>query len=235
MSWKTKDLVRFVQQNFAQLADEEKAALMAAYMKTDMPFYGIQKPDRMPIYREMKKTFAAESQAQYEEGIKALWQLPHREEKYAAIEFAKQNKRFVTMKSYPLYRYLITDGAWWDLVDDVACNLISDSYLNERDAIKPLIDKWIDDKDMWMRRTAILAHNHHKARTDWTQLSDHCLQRAGEKEFFIRKAIGWALREYSYANPTAVKNFLLKNRGELSTLSFKEGAKQLVRAGQMQF
>lgn len=233
MSWKPKDLVRFVQKNFEQLADEDKAGPMAAYMKTEMPFYGIQKPDRLPVYREMKKTFAAESQGQYEDAVKALWKLAHREEKYSAIEFAKQNKRFITVKSYPLYRYLIIDGAWWDLVDDVACNLISDSYVNERDKIKPIIDKWINDKDMWIRRTAILSHNRHKGQTDWTQLSNHCLQRADEKDFFIRKAIGWALREYSYANPKAVKKFLLENKDKLSPLSFKEGAKQLVRAGQM--
>lgn len=233
MTWITKDLVSFVQGQFKQLADAEKAGPMAAYMKTEMPFYGIQKPDRIPIYKQMQKQFPAQSQRQYEDAVKALWKLPHREEKYAAIEFAKQNTKFVAVASYPLYKFLIVDGAWWDLVDDVAVNLISDSYLRERDSIKPIIEQWIDDKDMWIRRTAILAHNHHKAKTDWIQLSDHCLRRADESHFFIRKAIGWALREYSYANPKAVKSFLLKNKNKLSPLSFKEGAKQLVRVGDM--
>jgi 3-methyladenine DNA glycosylase AlkD len=86
---------------------------------------------------------------------------------------------------------------------------------------------------MWVRRTAIISHNHHKAKTDGAQLFDHCLRRAHEKEFFIRKAIGWALREYSYANPDGVRDFLLKNRDKLSPLSFSEGAKRLSKAGLM--
>lgn len=232
-AWSTDELVSFICTEFAALADETKAAPMAAYMKTDMPFYGIQKPERIPVYKAMKQKFPAQSQTQYESAIKALWKLPRREEKYAALEFAKQNKGFITVKSYPLYRSLIVSGAWWDLVDDIATNLISDSYMVERAAINPIIEEWIDDKDMWIRRTAILAHNHHKSKTDWQQLSDHCLRRAHEKEFFIRKAIGWALREYSYANPQAVKAFLQKNKAQLAPLSFKEGAKQLLRAGDM--
>lgn len=233
VNWSTDELVKFIRSEFEGLADEAKAGPMAAYMKTEMPFYGIQKPERIPVYKVMKQEFPAQTQSQYESAIKALWKLPHREEKYAALEFAKQNKRFITVKSYPLYRSLIESGAWWDLVDDIATNLISDSYAGERAAIKPIIEEWIDDSDIWIRRTAILAHNHHKAKTDWQQLFDHCLRRAHEKEFFIRKAIGWALREYSYVNPQAVKAFLQKNKAQLSALSFKEGAKQLVRAGVM--
>lgn len=232
MNWKTADLVTFIQTEFGRLADDEKAGPMAAYMKTDMPFYGIQKPERIPIYKEMKKLFVPQSHDQYEMGIESLWQLPHREEKYAAIEFAKQHQQFVNTKSIPLYGKLIVDGAWWDLVDDIAVALVSEAYLRERDAIETIMEEWIDHENMWLRRTAILSHNHHKQQTNWKQLSDHCLRRASEKEFFIRKAIGWALREYSYANPSAVKQFLLAHQDQLSNLSFKEGAKQLVRTGQ---
>lgn len=234
MSWSIKQLTAFVQNQFEQLGDDEKSGPMAAYMKTEMPFYGIQKPDRVPVYREMKRRFPAETQKQYEDGVKALWKLPHREEKYAALEFAQQNKKFVRVASFPLYETLIRTGAWWDLVDDIATNLISESYLRERGEIESIIERWIDDDDMWIRRTAILSHNRHRGETDWKQLSNHCLRRAGEKEFFIRKAIGWALREYSYPNPKAVKSFLLKNQAKLSPLSFKEGAKRLVREGYME-
>jgi len=112
-----------------------------------------------------------------------------------------------------------------------ACGL--SLILAERKKVRPLIERWIDDADMWIRRSALLAHNRHKHQTDHAQLFDHCLRRAGEQEFFIRKAIGWALRQYSYANPTAVRRFLLANRDRLSGLSFREGARQLVRIGLM--
>jgi len=206
---------------------------MAAYLKTDMPFYGVQKPDRVPIYKEMKKRFQPQSQQDYEGAVLALWSLPHREEKYAAITFSLQNETFITAKSLPLYERLIREGAWWDLVDGVASDLVGRVLLEQRSRTRPVIERWIDDDDFWIRRTAILAHLRHKEQTDANQLFDHCLRRAHEKEFFIRKAIGWALREYSKAAPEEVGEFLLKNREALSSLSFREGAKRLVKAGLM--
>jgi 3-methyladenine DNA glycosylase AlkD len=106
-------------------------------------------------------------------------------------------------------------------------------YLKYRDEIEIHLDDWIADEDFWIRRTAILSHMKHKKSTDAKRLFAYCLSQAGEREFFIRKAIGWALREYSYADPVAVKEFLLANKNRLSPLSFKEGAKHLVKVGVM--
>ncbi len=231
MNWDNRDLVAFVQSSFAGLADPVKAGPMQAYMKTTMPFYGIQKPERIPVYKQMKSRFPPGGRIQYESAVRALWSLPHREEKYAAMEYAKQHKAFIQVDSISLYKELIHSGAWWDIVDDVAINLVGQVYLDQRAELTPLINCWIDDPDMWIRRTALISHNHHRARTDAPQLFDHCLRRAHEKEFFIRKAIGWALREYSYANPAGVKDFLLANRDKLSPLSFNEGGKRLAKAG----
>lgn len=231
MSFTEKQLVDFVQQRYRELADPAKAAPMQAYMKTEMPFYGIQKPNRLPVYKEMKARFKPATREQYESGVRALWALKHREEKYTALEFAKQHTQFVRVDSLPLYRELIIDGAWWDLVDDIAIVLVGHAYLADRPVMRDTIDQWIDDDDMWIRRTAIISQNHHKANTDSKQLFAHCLKRAPEKEFFIRKAIGWALREYSYVNPDAVRDFLLANRERLSNLSFNEGSKRLSKQG----
>jgi 3-methyladenine DNA glycosylase AlkD len=233
MAWKSADLVSFVQEEFGHLADSAKAVPMAAYMKTEMPFYGIQKPERIPVYRQMKKRFVPTSRRQYSDAVISLWQLPHREEKYAAIEFARQHKDFVDVESFPLYEKLIHEGAWWDLVDDVATSIITDTYLRQRQEAKSFIERWIDDENMWMRRTAILSHNHHKSATDSKQLFAHVLRRCQDDEFFIRKAIGWALREYSYANPQAVKRFLVNSKDALSALSFREASKGLIRNGHM--
>jgi 3-methyladenine DNA glycosylase AlkD len=204
---------------------------MAAYMKTEMPFYGIAKPERLPVYREMKKRFPASDREDYEAGVLALWNLPHREEKYAALDFAKQNERFVDRQSLPLYEHLIRDGAWWDLVDEIATHLSGRVLLRERAVVKPIIKLWITDEDMWVRRSALLSQIGHKDKTDTKQLFGNSLLLAHEKEFFIRKAIGWALRDYSWANPDAVIKFLHEHGHKLSPLSRREGAKRLIASG----
>lgn len=231
MSTYTEKLVRLVQGDLKTKRNSAKAKEMAAYMKTDMPFYGVQKPDRTLIYKKLKQAFKPKSQKEYEQGVRALWQLQHREEKYAALELACQNDEFISSKSLPLFEELIRDGAWWDFVDVIAVNLVGRALLKERKLLKPVIYKWIKDEDFWIRRTAIISQNKHKKETDEKQLFDHCLTCAHEKEFFIRKAIGWALRDYSYAQPQNVKKFLNANKTQLSGLSYREGAKQLERTG----
>lgn len=224
-------LVRFVQDALHQKADPSKAPQMAAYMKTDMPFYGVQKPDRESILRAMHARFIPTSHDDYIEGVQALWQLRHREEKYTAIEFAVRHKKFIAPQSLPLYEKLIREGAWWDLVDPVASLLVGRVLLNHRPETTGRMEKWISDDDMWVRRTALLAHLKHKAKTDERQLFEHCLRLAGEKEFFIRKAIGWVLREYSKSAPDTVRTFLHRHCASLSPLSVREGSKHLARLG----
>lgn len=224
---RSAELVKFVQKEFKRLADPSKAPEMAAYMKTDMPFYGIQKPFRAEVYKQMKKLYPPQSQKEYESSILALWALPHREEKYAALEFATQFPAFVSSESVPLYERLIREGAWWDLVDVLAVALAGHALLKDRKLVKPTMERWIKDDDMWIRRSAILSQNHHKKETDPEQLFRYCLKTSHEREFFIRKAIGWALREYSYSDPRAVRDFIVKNKESLSPLSIKEGSKRL--------
>ena len=234
MTKKTHEPIsKFIQVQFSALADAEKAPAMAAYMKTDQPFYGIQKPERMPVYKQLKKQFPAGDRAEYEKNVGALWSLPHREEKYAALYYASSFPEFLAFDSLPLYATMIRQGAWWDLVDDIAINLVGGAYFKSRTKMKATIDQWTTDPDLWIRRTTLICHNHHKKETDQDQLFKTCLLMADEKEFFIRKAIGWALREYSYVDPKAVQTFVLKHKERLSPLSYREGTKQLVRSGFM--
>jgi 3-methyladenine DNA glycosylase AlkD len=226
-----RELVDFVQVHFKELADQTKAVGMAAYMKTEMPFYGIQNPQRLPVYREMKKRFPASSHKDYEAGILALWNLPHREEKYAALQFAQQNDSFVGIESIPLYESLIREGAWWDLVDEIAIRLSGRAQLKERTEVKSVMEKWIKDENLWVRRAALISQVGHKQKTDTKQLFKHCLLVAHEREFFMRKAIGWALRDYSWCDPDAVIKFLDENGDKLSPLTKREGAKRLISIG----
>ena len=221
------ELVSFVKQQLSSAADPEKAVKMAVYMKTEMPFYGVQSGQRREIAKKVKRKFAVESREAYEEVVLGLWNLPHREEKYIAISLARLHRRFIGPDSLPLYEKLIREGAWWDFVDEVAVNLVGVSLLADPGAVWPIIDRWIDDRDMWIRRSAILCQNKHKRLTDSRRLFCYCLARSYEKEFFIRKAIGWALREYAYTAPEEVLRFLLSHRNELSPLSFREAARPL--------
>jgi 3-methyladenine DNA glycosylase AlkD len=222
-----EQLIAIAAGELAKRADADKAAGMAAYMKTDMPFYGVQKKGRTEVFRIIKREIPIGDNATYRAAIEALWEQPHREEKYLAIGLAKTHTDFLTFANIDLYRRLIVEGAWWDFVDEVAINCVGMVYLNERQRTEATIESWIDDDVMWLRRTSLIAPIKHKAATDYRMLFDHCLRRAHEKEFFIRKAIGWTLREYAKTEPERVRSFLLKHRGEWSGLSFREASKHL--------
>ncbi len=220
-------LVAFVRREFAAAAVPSDAVPMAAYMKTDQPFFGVKKPARVPVYRAMKRDFAPPDREAYEAAVVALWREPEREMRYAAIEFATQHRGFVVPASMRLYEALIRDGAWWDLVDPIASHLVGGVWARWREETGPRMDRWIDDDDLWIRRTAIIGQLRHKADTDADRLFAYCLRRAHEREFFIRKAIGWALRQYAKTDPEVVTAFLVAHRDRLSGLSFREASKHL--------
>jgi len=217
----------FVARELGKLANGENAAAMAAYMKTDMPFFGVKRPDRDPIFKDMMLRFPVASRREYDKAVKELWAQPHREEKYFAIGLARKADEYITPPSLPLYRKIVVEGAWWDFVDEVAANLVGRLLLDNREKIAPVMERWIDDGNMWVRRTALLANLKHKAATDEAVLFDHCLRRAHEKEFFIRKAIGWVLREYAKTAPNVVREFVFANRDVWSGLTFREATKHL--------
>jgi len=224
-------LAAFVSRELAAVANPDDAGPMAAYMKTDMPFWGVKKPAREQVFRGVKKGFAPRDRRELEAGIEALWALPHREEKYMALSYGRRFHTLLTPDSLPLLERLVREGAWWDFVDDVAGNLLGSLWRRFPDTIAPQMDLWVDDGDLWIRRSAIIGQLKSKGATDADRLFGYCRLRLHEKEFFIRKAIGWALRQYSYTAPDDVIAFLLAHRDELSGLSFREGAKALRRRG----
>lgn len=221
----------FLTARFSALADPDTAAPMAAYMKSEMPFWGIKKPDRVPVLRALRDGFRPTDRADYEANVLALWALPHREDRYAAIDYAKRFKAHIVPASLPLYERMIREGAWWDFVDDVAGNLVCGLMRTHRAETQPVMERWIEDEDVWIRRSALLSQLKLKEETDEELLFRFCRARMHEPEFFIRKAIGWALRQHSYVAPDAVEEFLRAHRGELSGLSFREGNKALKRLG----
>ncbi len=221
------EMARQAQQALAAQANPDKADGMRAYMKTDMPFYGVQKPARVLILRHLTDDFSPADRSEYEDMVLALWELPHREEKYLALGVAREFGQYVVPGSLPLYRRLIVEGAWWDFVDEVATKLLRKLVVEHGEGTWPTIDRWIDADDMWLRRSAILCQIGAKTATDVDRLFRFCAERAFEKEFFIRKAIGWALREYAHVDPEIVARFAAAHRGELSALSYREATKHI--------
>ena len=221
------EAVEYTQSALAEQANPEKAAGMQAYMKTEMPFYGVQKPGRVPIVKELVRNYPLSTRGDYERLVLALWRLAHREEKYIAQAVAVKHRQFIVPESLPLYRRLIVEGAWWDFVDEASTHMVRVLALRHPSEAWPEIDNWISDGDMWLRRSAIICQIGAKERTDVDRLFSFCRQRAFEKEFFIRKAIGWALREYAKTNGEAVAGFVTEHREDLSGLSYREATKHI--------
>lgn len=223
----TRACVAFVQSALAEQANPAKAAGMQAYMKTEMPFYGVQKPARTAILRHLEREFAPADRDEYQRLVIALWELPHREEKYLAQALALAFGEFIVPDSLAIYERFIDEGAWWDFVDETATHMIRRLVLDHPDVTWPVVEPWIDHEFMWRRRTAIICQVGAKDRTDSDRLFAFCEARAHETEFFIRKGIGWALREYSKTDPGAVADFAETHREELSGLSYREATKHI--------
>lgn len=216
-----------VQSALAEQANPEKAAGMQAYLKTDMPFYGVQKPGRAKIMRHIEKGFAPGTHDDYLALATALWELPHREEKYLAQGVATTFDEFIVPESMPLYLRFIEEGAWWDFVDETATHMIRELVLEYPEQTWAVVDSWNDDENMWLRRTSIICQVGAKERTDTERLFRFSRARMHEKEFFIRKAIGWALRDYARTDPEAVADFVNETREGLSGLTFREATRHI--------
>ncbi len=217
----------YVQGELSRHRDSGAATAMAAYMKTDMPFYGVRAPDRRPIRREMTRLYPPADVEEYRSQVLALWELPHREEKYLAIDLAGSYPQFIVRENLDLYRRLIVDGAWWDLVDGVAVDLVGRVMRTDPEVVAPVLRQWIVSDDLWLRRAALICQNKSRDKTDVALLREFIDATAHEKEFFIRKAIGWALREYSRTDPETVRAYLDEMGDRLSGLSRREAAKHL--------
>ena len=221
--------VAFVRAGLEPLADGAYAAKMRSYLKTDMPMFGVRKPDQRPIHRDLVRRFAPEDRDAWEATVRALWAGPERELKYAAIAYAKafRRRRFLSPTSVPLLEDLVRDGAWWDLVDDIAVHLAGEVVLRHREAMGPVLDRWIADDDLWIRRTALLAQLRHKEAADLPRLFRYCRRCAPDTSFWIRKAIGWSLRQQARTHPDEVRAFLADMGDGLSGLSRREASKHL--------
>jgi len=271
-------VVAEIQSELIARSDSQKAPAMQKYMKTDMPFYGVQKQQRAVIAKALfdsweqqiqqskeysfifqtdteqdeetehdgaKRTAAANDL--YRRMLQTLWNLPHREEKYLAIDFAthytklskrrRRNPNPLTVDGYffvdDYLEMLRADFMWWDLCDPLATHVLGPILLQHRSRLEPQLRRdWLcHSKCLWIRRTALLAQLNHKQETDEALLWDSCRVSLGSHEFFIQKATGWVLREYSKTSPDRVHGFLKRHGTEMSGLTYREASKHLKKSG----
>ncbi len=205
--------------------NKENAIPMQKYMKNHFPFLGIKTPKR----RELMKQFFQESGI-LKEGlqtnfIEALWKLEEREYQYAALDYIERSIKKLDKSHLPLFEKLITTKSWWDSVDALAPKPVGTIAASFPEIIPQTIEGWAYENHLWLNRAAILFQLKYKEKTDENLLYRYILQNKESKEFFIQKAIGWALREYSKTNPESVKQFIEANK--LPKLSIREGSKYL--------
>ncbi|MBR7824729.1 DNA alkylation repair protein [Actinospica sp. MGRD01-02] len=220
------ELLPAVVASYRGAANEELAAAQRQYMRDQFPFLGIPTPERRRLSKAVLKAAGNARPSTDECAALALrfWELPEREFRYFAVDYLVANVKYCDTSLLPTLRTLITTDSWWDTVDPLASRVVG-ALVTADPSLADEMDAWARDENMWIVRSAILHQLHYKAATDERRLFEYCTLQAGHKDFFIRKAIGWALREYAYTAPEAVRAFL--DRVELSPLSVREASKHL--------
>lgn len=208
------------------LATPERAVGMSAYLKHRFPFLGIPTPAR----RAATHALIRDSDERLIPAAQSLWQLPQREYQHVACDLLRKHVGRLGPQDLATLESLVTTKSWWDTVDGLAVTI--GDLVRRHPALAARMDELIVADDFWLRRVALLHQLAWKAETDEARLFDYCLRCTGEKEFFIRKAIGWALRQHARTRPDAVRAFLSANLSALSPLSVREAAKHLGAIGQ---
>jgi 3-methyladenine DNA glycosylase AlkD len=226
----THPLVRTVRHALAEAADPAKAPQMQAYMKSSMPYRGVSAPALKGLCRDAFKAHPLSNATEWQRIVLELWRdATFREERYAAVLLtqARAYREFVTFSSRPMLEEMIVTGAWWDFVDTLAGRNLGEILRADPRRMKPLMRRWSRDPDMWKRRSAILCQLGFKRETDLKLLYDCIEPNLSQKDFFIRKAIGWALRQYAWTDPKEVKRYVKANKERLSPLSVREALKNV--------
>ncbi|MFI5978217.1 DNA alkylation repair protein [Streptomyces sp. NPDC051452] len=211
---------------YGAAADPGRAAPMRAYMKDVAPFLGIPTPARRALSRTVLAGTARPTEADCTAIALRCWELPEREYHYFAVDYLRRNAPRCSAAFLPVARHLVTTVPWWDTVDLLAAHVVG-ALVAAEPHLASAMDAWITDGDLWVARTALLHQLAYKERTDHERLFAYCLLQSGHPGFFIRKAIGWALREYAKTDPDAVRTFLARERGRFAPLTVREALKNI--------
>lgn len=200
---------------------------MQSYMKSEMPFFGVRAPIVQRIVRDAVREAGVSRWEDLLDDARELWEgAQYREQWYAAQQLTGYRQCLGRLEFLDLLEAMVVDGAWWDIVDN--CHRRFAALLHEhRNTIDPLLRSWAVHPNHWKRRTAIIAQLSSKEGTDVELLEAAIVPNMREQDFFLRKGIGWALREYAKTDPVWVAGFVHVHQGELSGLSRREALKHL--------
>jgi 3-methyladenine DNA glycosylase AlkD len=221
-------VIAALRRKMAAASDPQRALGMQAYMKSTMPYYGLKLPSVRAICREVFNGERMECD-EWWATILQLWRgARRREERYAAVYLLnlKGHAGCLTPASMPMLEEMIVTGAWWDHVDELAM-VVGDLLRRHPKQIRPLMRTWSTDPDLWKRRVAIICQLRFKRETDLDLLYSNIEPNFADRDFFIRKAIGWALRQYAWTDPKEVARYVRANESRLSGLSRREALKNI--------
>ena len=224
---KAPALVAEIQTLFSSLKDETKAAQMEAYLRGQFKFLGITTPLRRDAIKHLKKMSLSDSELL--KCMQALWMLPEREYKYAAIDLLAYQFKQRDLSLVPHLLEMAQIAPWWETIDGL-CAVIGDMLRHAKTQdtnAQTLMDEVLTHESLWIRRIAMTHQLGWRLETDTERLFSYAEQLAPEEDFFIRKAIGWALRDYARWNPKAVQKFLADTPQDFSPLSLREARKHL--------
>lgn len=203
----------------------EKAAQMSAYMRDQFPYYGIQTPIRRQLYQAFIKESRQRKVIDWDL-LHECWQDPHREFQYFVTDYLRALQKQLTYDDIERHlKYFATTKQWWDTIDCLDRIIGDIAFVDDR--VNDLMLMWSQDADMWLRRIAIDHQLTRKERTDTDLLAQIIVNNLGSEEFFINKAIGWSLRQYSKTNVEWVSAFVAEHRHQLAPLSLREATKYL--------
>jgi 3-methyladenine DNA glycosylase AlkD len=212
------------------VADPRRAPAMQAYMKSAMPYHGVPSTALRRVCREVFIDCQFASAGAWRRAVLGIWRgARFREERYAAIELCgvKRFGTFQDLATLPMYEEMIVTGAWWDVVDAIATHRLGDLLRLFPNPMTRTMLAWSRDPHMWKRRSAILSQIRFQEDTD-LDLLYRCIEPSlSSKEFFLRKAIGWALRQYAWTDPAEIRRFVRLNADRLSPLSRREALKNV--------
>jgi 3-methyladenine DNA glycosylase AlkD len=223
-------LLAALRRDLARAGTPERAAGARSYMKSAMPFHGVDTETLRAICRKVFAEHPVTGAAAWRRDVLALWRgARFREERYAAIGLTgdRRARPFQTMESLPMYEEMIVTGAWWDFVDTLASKRLGEILRNEPAPMRKAMRAWSRSDDTWKRRSAILCQITFKKDTDLDFLFACIEPSLSSREFFLRKAIGWALRSYAWTDERPIVRYVEKNRARLSGLSIREALKNV--------
>jgi len=204
----------------------DRAAPMAAYMRDQFQFLGIPSPTQKALTREVLAGLGRPTEADLAAVARACWQRSEREYQYFACGWLRRHARCCSPEFLATARYLIVTRSWWDTVDALAAHLVG-PLVSLHPQLVTSIDGWLAEPDRWLVRTAILHQLTFKEATDAGRLFRYCTVAAHHPDFFVRKAIGWALREYARTDPAAVRTFVGTHQSRLAALSVREALRNV--------